>query len=62
MLERNRRLEWCPISVEEALELEKPFEEEEVRRVVMECDGNKSPGPDGFFLCFLSILLGDGKR
>ena len=30
--------------------LQRPFEEEEVRCVVFECDGNKVPGPDGFSL------------
>lgn len=28
--------------------LTKPFLEEEVKRVVWECEGGKSPGPDGF--------------
>ncbi|PNX97198.1 cysteine-rich receptor-like protein kinase, partial [Trifolium pratense] len=30
----------------------KPFGEEEVREVIWNCDGNKSPGPDGFNLNF----------
>jgi hypothetical protein len=29
-----------------------PFEEEEVRDIIWSCDGNKSPGPDGFNLNF----------
>ncbi|GAU23824.1 hypothetical protein TSUD_27340 [Trifolium subterraneum] len=30
-----------------------PFAEEEVREIIWSCDGNKSPGPDGFNLNFL---------
>ncbi|MCH81419.1 LINE-1 reverse transcriptase like, partial [Trifolium medium] len=30
-----------------------PFEEEEVREAIWNCDGNKSPGPDGFNFNFL---------
>ncbi|PNX59593.1 cysteine-rich receptor-like protein kinase, partial [Trifolium pratense] len=33
--------------------LMQPFSEEEVRDVVWSCDGNKSPGPDGFNFNFL---------
>ncbi|KAL6129597.1 hypothetical protein ACLB2K_072947 [Fragaria x ananassa] len=33
--------------------LERPFEEEEFRRAVFECDIDKSPGPDGFSLSAL---------
>ena len=29
----------------------RPFEEE-VKKAVFDCDGNKSPGPDGFTLAF----------
>ncbi|XP_058751681.1 uncharacterized protein LOC131624783 [Vicia villosa] len=32
--------------------LEKPFEEDEVKEAIWSCDGNKSPGPDGFSLEF----------
>ncbi|PNX71762.1 cysteine-rich receptor-like protein kinase, partial [Trifolium pratense] len=31
----------------------KPFEEEEVKEIIVNCDGNKSPGPDGFNFNFL---------
>jgi hypothetical protein len=31
----------------------KPFSVEEVRGVVDDADGNKSPGPDGFNFAFL---------
>ncbi|XP_020420593.1 uncharacterized protein LOC18774736 [Prunus persica] len=41
-------LNWNAISVEEAEWLERPFEEEEVKRAVFDCGIDKSPGPDGF--------------
>ena len=41
--------EWSPITAEDAVDLIRPFEEEEVKKAVFECDGNKSPGLDGFF-------------
>ncbi|KAM6550152.1 hypothetical protein CsatB_021828 [Cannabis sativa] len=41
---------WRQISTESARELERPFDEEEIRRVVFDCEGNKAPGPDGFSL------------
>ena len=28
--------------------LERPFDEEEVKEAVFDCDGSKTPGPDGF--------------
>ena len=43
-------IEWSPIVAEEAIDLERPFDEEEVKKAVFDCDGNKSPGPDGFTL------------
>ena len=30
--------------------LGRPFEEEEVKKVIFECDGSRAPGPDGFTL------------
>jgi hypothetical protein len=38
--------------------LVKPFTVEEVRGVVEDSDGNKSPGPDGFNFAFLKCLGG----
>jgi hypothetical protein len=32
--------------------LEKEFEEEEVRKVVMAMEGDKAQGPDGFSIAF----------
>ncbi|PRQ36601.1 putative RNA-directed DNA polymerase [Rosa chinensis] len=46
-------LHWNPISVEKARWLETPFEEEEIKRAVFECDTVKSPGPDGFSFAVL---------
>ena len=28
--------------------LERPFDEDEVKRALFECEGDKAPGPDGF--------------
>ena len=43
---------WSPIIVNDAKDLERPFEEEEVKKVVFDSDGNKSQGLDGFTLAF----------
>ena len=32
--------------------MERDFEEEEVRKVVLAVDGDKAPGPDGFSMAF----------
>ncbi|XP_073066025.1 uncharacterized protein [Primulina eburnea] len=45
-------LDWMPLSRSEAAQLEVPFAEKEVKAAVMECDGTKAPGPDGFTLGF----------
>ncbi|MCH80340.1 cysteine-rich receptor-like protein kinase [Trifolium medium] len=59
-------LHFKPISVEEAIELEKPFSEEEVKAAVWECDSFKSPGPDGvsfgFIKDFWEVLKGGFMR
>lgn len=39
--------------------LERSVTEEEVKEEVWDCDGNKSPGPDGFTLEFFKVF---GKR
>ncbi|KAL5541335.1 hypothetical protein UlMin_044595 [Ulmus minor] len=41
-------INWGSISVERAEWLERPFEEEEIKKAVFGCDREKSPGPDGF--------------
>ncbi|CAK8570795.1 unnamed protein product [Lathyrus sativus] len=41
------------LSPTESAYLEKPFGDDEVRSVVFNCNGNKSPGPDGFNFDFL---------
>ncbi|RVW49857.1 LINE-1 reverse transcriptase-like [Vitis vinifera] len=40
------------ISQEEAEMLERPFTEEEIQGALMEMNGDKAPGPDGFTLAF----------
>ncbi|XP_058744347.1 uncharacterized protein LOC131616936 [Vicia villosa] len=40
------------LSLEERSGLEDPFTELEVKEAVWNCDGSKSPGPDGFSLLF----------
>lgn len=43
--------------------IERPFTEAEIREVVWNCDGNKSPGPDGYTFNFIKrfwdVLKGD---
>lgn len=41
------------MSIEDNAELIAPFSIEEVKEAVWSCDGNKSPGPDGFNLNFI---------
>lgn len=45
-------LDWCPISEVDRSWLERPFEEEEIRRVVFSLDLDKSPGQDDFTSVF----------
>jgi hypothetical protein len=40
------------ISDEDAKWLERPFDEDEIAKVVQGCNGDKAPGPDGFSLAF----------
>ena len=40
------------IPTEDAIWLERPFEEMEIENVVRGCNGDKAPGPDGFSLAF----------
>ncbi|CAJ2637710.1 unnamed protein product [Trifolium pratense] len=46
-------IDFNTLSSEDNSFLLEPFGEEEVRDTVWSCDGNKSPGPDGFNLNFL---------
>ncbi|MCI23303.1 transposon TX1 putative protein, partial [Trifolium medium] len=46
-------IEFPTLSCNQIDSLVKRFSEEEVRGVVEEADGNKSPGPDGFNFAFL---------
>ncbi|CAL2260435.1 unnamed protein product [Prunus armeniaca] len=43
-------LNWNAISAEEVEWLERPFEEEEIKRAVFDCRTDKLPGLDGFFM------------
>jgi hypothetical protein len=43
------------ISPEDNAALLEPFHEEEIKETIWSCDGNKSPGPDGFNLNFLKV-------
>ncbi|PON74177.1 hypothetical protein TorRG33x02_247560 [Trema orientale] len=43
-------VEWSPITSSQADWLIRPFEEEEVKGAVFECDGDKAPGLDGFMI------------
>ena len=48
---RIEGLDWSPITSEDVVDLVRPFEEE-IKKAIFECDGNKSPSPDGFTLAF----------
>ncbi|XP_073051688.1 uncharacterized protein [Primulina eburnea] len=45
-------LEWSPLHQVEAEELEKSFDEDEIKRAVFHSDGSKAPGSDGFTMAF----------
>ena len=45
-------LEFSRITEDSSTWLDRPFKEEEVLGVVMSCEGDKSPGPDGFPMSF----------
>ncbi|XP_058784295.1 uncharacterized protein LOC131659071 [Vicia villosa] len=45
-------LDFRSLTKEDREWLERPFSEEEIKTAVWDCDGNKSPGPDGFTLEF----------
>ncbi|RVW91853.1 LINE-1 reverse transcriptase-like [Vitis vinifera] len=51
-LESNKSAALQQISQEEAEILERPFTEEEIYGALMEMNGDKAPGPDGFTLAF----------
>ncbi|XP_077221623.1 uncharacterized protein LOC143855390 [Tasmannia lanceolata] len=36
------------LSLDDARDLVRPFQAEEIKEVVFKCDGNRAPGPDGF--------------
>lgn len=44
--------DWSPISEQERRSLDSPFSIEEIRKVIFECDRNKSPSLDGFSMGF----------
>ena len=46
------RLQLDQISQQEAENLERPFTEDEIHGALMEMNGDKAPGPDGFTLAF----------
>ena len=46
------RLQLEQISQQEAENLEHPFSEDEIHSALMEMNGDKAPGPDGFTMAF----------
>jgi hypothetical protein len=50
------------ISSDDNVALLEPFHEEEIRETIWSCDGNKSPGPDGFNLNFLKACWSIVKK
>ena len=51
-------LEFDKIEVEKAARLEEMFFVKEVYLAILELNGDKVPGPDGFPLAFLAIFAG----
>jgi hypothetical protein len=45
-------ISFSSVEADECLWLERVFEEQDVREVVREMNGDKAPGPDGFFMAF----------
>jgi len=50
-------LDFACIREDERLALEREFSKEEVSQVLMEIEGDKAPGPDGFTMAFLKKML-----
>ena len=51
-------VDFSSISVEDSSWLDRPFEEEEVFGVINDFNGDKAPGPDGFFMAFFQSCWG----
>ena len=51
-------VEFSSISVEDAIWLDRPFEEKEVLGVINDFNDDKSPGPDGFSMAFFQSCWG----
>ena len=45
-------LDFACIGEDERMSLEREFSKEEVTQVLMEMEGDKAPGPDGFTMAF----------
>jgi hypothetical protein len=54
-------LQFSSISEDDAYYLDRPFEEDEVKQAVCECDNFKSPGPDWIKFGFIKELWVDIK-
>lgn len=52
---RLEGLEWCTIPEVHASWLERSIEEDEIRQVVFELEGDKALGTNGFSMCFFRI-------
>ena len=50
-------VEFSRISEEDAIWLDRPFDEDEVYRVIHGFNGDKTPSSDGFSMAFFSVLL-----
>ena len=53
-----KEINWGRIAQANALWLERPFEEEEIKKAVFEIDREKSPGPDGYTGAFFQDCWG----
>lgn len=55
MVQLDRNIETSTLGEEDRDILTRSFLEKEVQQAVMECEGSRSPGPDGFNLIFYKI-------
>lgn len=53
-------IEFKNLYVEEKEGLEEMFTREQIREVIFGCEGDRSPGPDGFNMEFIKKVLGGG--
>jgi hypothetical protein len=58
--ERSSSLNWEHLSYQQQdlSELENPFDEDEIKKIIMQLSNEKAPGPDGFIGLFSKKNVG----